>query len=503
MNDGMTISVKGITKTFAGVKALDNVSLDIIAGKVHGLIGANGAGKSTLVKILAGVYQPDSGEISINGEIVSITDPRVASSLGLSFIHQELHLVQHFNVVENLTLGLPKKTKGGLIDWAATAKQLEHVLKIVGFTKSPFVQVMDLSVAEQWLIEIAKAVYQDAKFIAMDEPTAALSQSEVEILFSIVRDLTAHGIGIIYVSHRLDEVIDLCDEITVFKDGLKIMHEETKNLTKEEIITSIAGRKVETMDVFDYTFQNTDVLLRVTDLYDEKKVKGVSFELKKGEVLGLTGLVGSGRTETVMAIFGANRIKKGSLELSGRQYAPKSPGDAVNAGIVIVPEERRVEGLITNQTLNFNINLPTLHILRISKLFPLLSMLKSDKIAQEAISKLQIKSNGVNTQVLNLSGGNQQKVVIGKWLKRRPKLIIMDEPTQGVDVGARFEIYKLIRIMAKEEGTSFLIVSSDIEELPGLCDRVIVMSEGKIAGELSGTQIVKESILRLCYSSQD
>ena len=502
MNKGMTVSVCEITKNFVGVKALDAVSLDFVAGKVHGLIGANGAGKSTLIKILAGIYQPDSGQILLDGKPVSITSPSVASACGLSFIHQELHLVPHFNTVENLTLGLKKVKRAGMIDWNATAKGLEDVLKLVGFTKSPFVPILELSVAEQWLVAIAKALYQNVRFIAMDEPTAALSESEVDRLFTIVRNLAARGIGVIYVSHRLDEVIELCDEITVFKDGRKIMHEDSAAVTKEQIITAIAGHKVETLQASEYHFENSPDLLRLENISDESTLHGMSLTLKKGEVLGLTGLVGSGRTETALSIFGANRLTGGTMTFGGKTYSPKQPSDAVKAGIVIVPEDRRNEGLITKQTLSFNINLPSLDKLRNLGAIPLISIKKGAAITKEAIQKLQIKAGGINVPVLSLSGGNQQKVVIGKWLKKSPKLIIMDEPTQGVDVGARAEIYKLIRQMAQDEGVSFLIVSSDMEELPGLCDRVVVMAEGKKTGELTGRQITKEAMLRLSYAHE-
>ena len=501
MNKGMTVSVRNITKSFVGVKALDSVSLDFVAGKVHGLIGANGAGKSTLIKILAGVYTPDSGQILLNGTPVVISDPSVASANGLRFIHQELHLVPHFNTVENLTLGLKKVKHSGLIDWNATAKQLEDVLSIVGFSKSPFTPIKDLSVAEQWLVAIAKALYQNVSFIAMDEPTAALSEAEVERLFGIVRNLAKRGIGVIYVSHRLDEVIELCDEVTVFKDGMKVMHSETANTTKEEIITAIAGHKVETLDAVEYAFADSEELLRLENLKDESKLKGVNLALKRGEVLGLTGLVGAGRTETVMSIFGANRIRSGDMFLEGKKYSPRCPGDAVKAGIVIIPEDRRKEGLITKQTLSFNINLPALEVLRRIKMLPYISTKKGVDVTRQAIERLQIKAGGVDVPVLSLSGGNQQKVVIGKWLQRSPKLIIMDEPTQGVDVGARAEIYKLIRQMAKE-GTTFLIVSSDLEEIPGLCDRAVVMVDGHVSGELTGKQITKEAMLRLSYAHE-
>ena len=503
MNSDYSISVRSITKVFAGVKALDNVSIDVVSGKVHGLIGANGAGKSTLIKILAGVYHPDEGQILIDGNEVKITDPATSTALGLSFIHQDLHLVEHFNVMQNMLMGEKKDTKLGLIDWKKSTQKIQKVLELVNFTKPLTTKAKDLSTGDQWLIAIAKALMHDAKFIAMDEPTAALSEAEVENLFRIVRDLTSHGIGVIYVSHRLDEILELCDEITVFKDGKKILYELTSNISKEELITAIAGHKIKHLDSITYRFSDAETVLQVEHLHDKMdRVKDVSFELKKGEVLGITGLVGAGRTETALSVYGANPLKNGKMTLYGKDYTPKSPHDAVNSKIVLVPENRRLEGLITNQTVNFNTNIPTLSVLSVIKNLPFISPRKSKAVTQEAIKRLQIKVNSPQDPVLSLSGGNQQKVVIGKWLQRQPQIIIMDEPTQGVDVGARTEIYKLIRSMAEKEGISFLIISSDIEELPGLCDRVIVMAEGTVTGELINDEINSQSMLRLSYAAQ-
>ena len=503
MNSDYSISVRSITKVFAGVKALDNVSIDVVSGKVHGLIGANGAGKSTLIKILAGVYHPDEGQILIDGNEVKITDPATSTALGLSFIHQDLHLVEHFNVMQNMPMGEKKDTELGLIDWKKSTQKIQKVLELVNFTNPLTTKATDLSTGDQWLIAIAKALMHDAKFIAMDEPTAALSEAEVENLFRIVRDLTSHGIGVIYVSHRLDEILELCDEITVFKDGKKILYELTSNISKEELITAIAGHKIKHLDSITYRFSDAETVLQVEHLHDKMdRVKDVSFELKKGEVLGITGLVGAGRTETALSVYGANPLKNGKMTLYGKDYTPKSPHDAVNSKIVLVPENRRLEGLITNQTVNFNTNIPTLSVLRVIKNLPFISPRKSKAVTQEAIKRLQIKVNSPQDPVLSLSGGNQQKVVIGKWLQRQPQIIIMDEPTQGVDVGARTEIYKLIRSMAEKEGISFLIISSDIEELPGLCDRVIVMAEGTVTGELINDEINSQSMLRLSYAAQ-
>ena len=337
MNSDYSISVRSITKVFAGVKALDNVSIDVVSGKVHGLIGANGAGKSTLIKILAGVYHPDEGQILIDGNEVKITDPATSTALGLSFIHQDLHLVEHFNVMQNMLMGEKKDTKLGLIDWKKSTQKIQKVLELVNFTKPLTTKAKDLSTGDQWLIAIAKALMHDAKFIAMDEPTAALSEAEVENLFRIVRDLTSHGIGVIYVSHRLDEILELCDEITVFKDGKKILYELTSNISKEELITAIAGHKIKHLDSITYRFSDAETVLQVEHLHDKMdRVKDVSFELKKGEVLGITGLVGAGRTETALSVYGANPLKNGKMTLYGKDYTPKSPHDAVNSKIVLL-----------------------------------------------------------------------------------------------------------------------------------------------------------------------
>lgn len=388
-----------------------------------------------------------------------------------------------------------------MIDWKKTSKRIEPVLSMVKFDKPLSTPVKELSTGDQWLIAIAKALYQDAKFIGMDEPTAALSESEVENLFKIVRELTAHGIGVIYVSHRLDEVVELCSEVTVFKEGKKILHSETKSLTKEDLVTAIAGHKVDALQVIDYQFRNGEEILRVENLEDETKLHGISFSLKRGEVLGITGLVGAGRTEAVLAVYGARSLKNGAMYFQGKEYRPASSEDAVKQGIVLVPENRRSEGLITNQTVDFNVNIPALEKMRILKGLPFTSPRKGRGITKKTAEKLQIKMDGPGANVLSLSSGNQQKVVIGKWLQRNPVIMIMDEPTQGVDVGARAEIYKLIREMAEKEKISFLIVSSDLEELPGLCDRVIVLAEGRITGELTGHDINQNAMLRLCYAA--
>lgn len=493
------VTMKNITKTFAGIKALDDVSVDFWPGKVHGLIGANGAGKSTLIKILAGAYVPDFGSIEIAGKPTLLHNPKAAGEHGLAFIHQELSLVENFNIVENITLGLDKVKKCGFIDWKATSKRLDTIMEQVGLMRPLNTPVKELSVGEKWLVAITRALFQDAKVIAMDEPTASLSATEVKMLFRVIREMAARGIGVIYVSHRLDEVLEICDELTLFTDGVKTLHTLTKNLTKEELINAIAGRKIEAAVSEDLDFSGTEVVLEIENIKAEGKVNGVGLQLHKGEVLGVTGLVGAGRTELVKVIFGANKCTEGNMMFEGKIYNPKSPADAVKKGIAMIPEERRSEGLITNKSVGFNINIPNLEKTRINSRIYILSRRKADKIAKEIIGSLFIKTKGADEQILSLSGGNQQKVVLGKWLKRNPSLIIMDEPTRGVDVGARTEIYKLIRSMAKD-GISFIIVSSDMEELPGLCDRTLVMAGGIITGELRGSEITKDAMLRLSYA---
>jgi len=494
------LEVKGISKSFAGVKALDNISLCVQKGKVHGLIGANGAGKSTLIKILAGVQSLDSGDIYLNGNEVKIPDPHASTNLGLGFIHQELNLVEDFNIIENITLGLPKKATFGLIDWKSMYKDVEKVVKRLKLNIPLTTQLKDLSVANKWLVSIARALYQDAKLICMDEPTASLSESEVKLLFDVIKDLTQnHDIAIVYVSHRLDEIIEICDELTVMRDGKKIFYSDTKNTSKEEIIDVIAGYHMASEKAVFKDIENTEVLLELNHIYADQKVQDVSFKLHKGEVLGLTGLVGAGRTELARMIFGADKVKSGSMVFEGKTYAPRHPKHAINKGIVLVPEERRSEGLILSRSVNFNINLPNLFYTRPIKWMPIVNSKKSAEISKHIIKRLLVKTSSENANILNLSGGNQQKVVIGKWLKGDPKLIIMDEPTRGVDVGARAEIYNIIKEMASR-GTSFLIISSDFEELPGLCSRVVVIKEGKVSGELTDIGISKDAILQLCYA---
>ena len=491
--------VQGLVKSFGGVQALKGVDLAITAGEVHGLVGANGAGKSTLIRCLAGLLEPDSGTILLDGDQVQISNPQHARRLGLSFIHQELNMVPKFSALQNLLLGLPKPTHGGIINWTAAAQQVEPTAARLGFQFRLDTPAQDLTVAEQWQISIGRALLHKSRLIAMDEPTASLSVAESERLFRIIRELTAEGIAILYVSHRLDEILDLCSRVTVFKDGAGVLSVERSVLTKSALVKAIVGGEVEALSGASTPPPDLPVILEARGLSRGHRVRNASFALHKGEVLGLAGLVGSGRSELVRLIFGADKPDRGELYIDGQRVTIKNPHDAVRHGIALVPEERRSQGLLLSKSVAFNINLPTLAALRQIRWLPLISLRRGDVRAKAVVERLQVKTRSINTPVRNLSGGNQQKVVIGKWLTEAAKIFILDEPSRGVDVGARGEIHAIVRELAARNA-GVIVISSEVEELPGLCDRVLVMVEGRIVGALVGAEITKEALLQLSYA---
>ncbi len=488
------LQCKQISKSFGGVEALKKVSLDIYPGEVHGLIGANGAGKSTLIKIISGDITQDSGEIVFDGAPLSLNGPQDAYKLGFSFIHQELNLVPKFSVIENLTLGMEKETKFGLIHWQTVSKRVTEVLNQIGLDLPLNTIVDTLSVADQWLVSIAHALMRNIKMICMDEPTASLSAEESSKLFKVIENLTSNGVAVLYVSHRLDEIMQLCSGISVFKDGECVLTTNKSKTTRDELVTAIVGRKG-TAVVQDATerFKSEKVILSTKNLSWGTRVKDVSFDLQEGSIIGFAGLVGAGRTELANLIFGVEHPDSGNMELVGQEYHPKNVADAISSGIGLVPEERRSQGLVLKDSVKFNINMLNLKSIRFSKLFGLINNGKMTGISKSIVDRLQIKTPNVNTAVINLSGGNQQKVVIGKWLTRDLKVLILDEPSRGVDVGARSEIHKRIKELANE-GKGVIVISSDNEELPLICDIVYVMAEGKIVGKLEGSEITKESI---------
>ena len=496
------VSIRALSKSFGGVHALREVTLDIRPGLVHGLIGANGAGKSTLVKCLAGIQPPDSGEIVIDGAPVTISTPDQASALGLAFIHQEMSLIPGWNVLRNMMLGQRPPTVAGLIDWRPARARAREVAGRLGMQFALATNVDDLSVADQWLVLIGRALLRDARLIAMDEPTASLSATEAERLHRIIRDLAAGGTAVIFVSHRLDEVSDLCEDITVFKDGAVTARTIATRTSKAELVRAIVGRDLEIAEHGHEPAPHGRPVLEVRDVGDGRRVRDVSLTVHAGEVVGLAGLVGAGRTELAKIIYGEARRSTGHVLLDGDPVHFGEPADAVAAGIGLVPEERRSEGLFLERSIDFNINVARFGSLRTSSGWPWLRMREGRRRAREVATRVTVKAGDVGDPVGSLSGGNQQKVAIARWLLDRPKLLILDEPSRGVDVGARSEVHRVIRELATT-GTAVLAISSDNEELVGLCDRVVVLAEGRITGELAGPAITVDSILALSFAQDD
>ena len=495
------LAARDVTKSYGGVAALKGVSIDIAPGEVHGLVGANGAGKSTFIKILAGLVRPDGGNLSIDGRTVDIHSPDQASSLGMNFIHQELAFVPGMNVLENLMLGVPKPTRLGLVDWAAVERDVAPLVTRLGIRSDLHAPVRGLSAAENWLISICRALVRKARLIVMDEPTASLSGAEAERLFTIVRDLSASGVSVLYVSHRLDEILDLCDRVTVFRDGALAGNYARHELTRDLLVKAIVGHeRTQNAATFAAVPAGAQVLT-VANLRRLPFVSDVSLSVSVGEVLGLGGLVGAGRTELARLIFGADRAESGTMTLGGSPFAPHSPAQAVKAGIGYVPEERRADGLLLTKSIAFNLSLANLDKVVISPALPFISAGKRSNLALQTIRALSVKAEGPAQPVGRLSGGNQQKVVIGRWLHRKPALLILDEPTRGVDIGARAEIHRIVRQMARD-GMAVIAISSEPDELPELCDRVLVMSEGRIVKELKGADVTRTAIIEASYSGR-
>jgi len=493
------VEARGIEKSFGGARALKGVSLDIRPGEVHGLVGANGAGKSTLIRILAGLVQPDAGTVLVDGRPAAIETPHRATELGMNFIHQELAFIPGMTVLENIMLGIPKRARFGLVDWRSIAREVTPIAARVGITAPMSATVRGLSTAENWLISICRALVRKARLIVMDEPTASLSASESEKLFAIVRDLSASGVAVLYVSHRLNEILDLCQRVTVFRDGRSVQEFDRAGLSRPALVEAIVGGKPAEEPPLRQEAGGRKVALSVAGLTRLPRVKDVSFDLHEGEVLGLGGLVGAGRTEVVRIIYGADLPDSGRMTLGGAPFAPRKPHEAVRRGLGLVPEERRTEGLVLTKSVAFNVSLANLQKIVMSPALPLIRTRARTALALDTIRALSIKAESPETPVGRLSGGNQQKVVIGRWIAARPRVLILDEPTRGVDIGARAEIHRLIRGLAAE-GMAVLVVSSEPEELPDVCDRVFVMAEGRIVRELTGAAVSRTAIVEASYS---
>lgn len=487
------LEMNGISKTFPGVKALDNVQLKVRPGEVHALMGENGAGKSTLMKILMGIYTKDEGgEIRFAGQPYQVHNPKEAMDTGVAMIHQELNPILDMTVYENIFVGREIR-KHGIVDKKAEIEEAKKLIQESGLHVSPTETLRHLTVAQCQLIEIIKAISVNAKVIVMDEPTAAITDREVELLFDHIRKLKEQGVAIIYISHRMDEIFAICDSITVYRDGQYIGTGSTKELNESKLIKMMVGREI--TDVFPKAeAQIGETIFEANHIVRaDGKVKDVSIAVKKGEILGIGGLVGAGRSELVEGIFGMHRLSGGDIIVKGKKIQVKSPQDIIKNGVALITEDRKVTGLNLSGSVNDNISMVAIRKALVNGLY---SKAKAREVSQEYIDKLKIKTPSGDQIVNNLSGGNQQKVVIGKWLLNDPDIIIMDEPTRGIDVGAKRDIYLLIGELV-QQGKAVILISSEIPELMGVCDRIAVMAEGHLAGELTRDEFSQEKIMTL------
>jgi len=487
----MLLKLHNISKSYPGVQALKNVSFELKRGEVHALIGENGAGKSTLVKILAGAVSEDDGEIYLEDDKVDITSPQNAQKLGISIIYQEFNLSPYLNVAENIFLGRePVKKIPGFIDWNTLYDKSEKILERVGIHLDLKQQVQTLSVAQKQIVEIAKALSLNAKIIAMDEPSATLTDHELRSLFKLIIILKQEGIGIIYISHRLEEIFEIADRVTILRDGNHISTENIENLGKEDIIRMMVGRNVHE-EFPRKRCERGKPILSVRNISRKGKLDIINFDVYVGELLGITGLIGSGRTELARIIFGADHMDNGEIFLRGEKVEIESPQKAISLGIGLLTEDRKSQGLILGMSVRENITIAALESIS-NKGF--ISKVKEKAVIQKYINELKIKTPGIEQYVKNLSGGNQQKVVLARWLFTQSKMLIFDEPTRGIDVGAKVEIYNLINRLI-EEGIGVIIISSELPEILGICDRILVMYEGKIKGEFSYDEATQEKIM--------
>jgi rhamnose transport system ATP-binding protein len=482
--------LREISKQFGAVQALRGVRLPLFAGEVHALVGENGAGKSTLVKILAGIIQPDTGSIRIYGTETTLGSPLAARAQGIAVIQQHPMLFPDLDVAENVFIGRQPATRLGRIDWRRMNREVDDILRPLGVSFTASTPVRGLSVADQQMVEIAKALSQDARVLIMDEPTASLSAREVERLFAIVRRLRQKGVALLFVSHRLDEVAELADRVTIFRDGGHVVTAPANELTIDQIIRHMVGRQLDSLFPKEDA-EIGDVALSVHGLSRLGEFNDVTFQVRGGEILGLFGLVGAGRTEVARVIFGIDHAEHGTIELAGRPISIADPTDAMNHGIAYVPEDRHAQGLVLTFPIDDNITLP---IIRRLTRFSIIRSREEEAIASDYASRLQVKSAGLDQLVSALSGGNQQKVVLGKWLATNPSVLILDEPTRGIDIGTKAEVHRIISRLATQ-GMAILLISSELPEILGMADRILVMHEGRISGEFGRGDVDQERIM--------
>ncbi|MBO0344139.1 sugar ABC transporter ATP-binding protein [Roseibium limicola] len=489
------VRMTGIEKRFPGVHALKNVSFDLKSGEVHALMGENGAGKSTLMKVLSGIYPKDGGELAINGQAVELGGPRAAQDLGVGIIHQELSLMNDLTVAQNIFIGREPRLSFGRLDEAALNRQAQEIFASMNLALDPKTVVGELTIAKQQMVEIAKALSYKSRILIMDEPTAALNDAEIAELFAIIRRLKADGVGVIYISHKMDELKQISDRVTVMRDGAYVGTVAASDTPVSKIISMMVGREVISEAVVIPDLSDADVLLDVKDLNRGREIRDVSFSIKKGEILGFAGLMGAGRTEVARAIFGADPKDSGDIRVRGQLCSISSPSDAVKAGIGYLSEDRKHFGLATGMDVRNNVALASLD--RFASKAGVLDDEAMRVTAVEYIDKLGIRTPSDTQEVRLLSGGNQQKVVIAKWLYRDCDILIFDEPTRGIDVGAKSEIYKLMKKLASE-GRAIIVISSELPEVMRLSHRIAVMCEGRLTGILpGGDETTQEEIMHL------
>lgn len=486
------IEMKGISKSFSGNKVLDQVDFQLLPGEIHALMGENGAGKSTLIKILTGIYERDAGKVFIKGKEVHFKNPKEAEQFGIAVIHQELNIIPYLTVYENMFLG-KELTVGrfGITKDKEMKRKTKEYLNRLGIEIDPNMEAGNLSVGQQQMIEIARAVAADTEVLIMDEPTAALTEREIEALFKVISSLKKQGVGIVYVSHRMEEIFQICDRISVLRDGQFIGTKEVAKTNFDEIVKLMVGRQL------GERFPERDTKIgqerfKVENLTSKGSFENIRFSVHQGEIVGVAGLMGAGRSEIMQAIFGYRKMDGGKVFIDGKEVTIKSPYDAIKAGIAFVTEDRKSQGLILELSVRENLSITTLD--KISK-NSLISSKTEISLADEMIEKLHVKTSGREISVKSLSGGNQQKIVIGKWLGIHPKILILDEPTRGVDVGAKKEIYQLMNDLTKQ-GVSIIMVSSELPEILGMSDRILVIHEGKLAAELDKSEANQENIMQ-------
>ena len=491
MDNNYILTLKNITKEFPGVKALDDVTINIERGTIHGLVGENGAGKSTLIKVLAGIYQPNKGEIILDGKPCRFNSPIEARRAGISVVHQEIKLAEPLSVAENMFLG-NVQLKNGLVDWKGMRRRAREIVEDLGMDIDINAQVSSLTVAKKQIVEIMHAINNNSRILIMDEPSAVLTDRELEVMFRIVKQLRDEGITIIYISHRLDEIFDLCSNVSVLRDGCHIDTIPVASVDRQGLINMMVGREMGQ----EYPKEVGNVggtILEVKNL-SRGILQDISFEVKSGEVFGISGLVGAGRTELARAILGIDKPESGEVYVRGKKVHYRTFADAIRDGLGLIPEDRKLQGLV--QIMSVKRNTTLVNMKRVLRAGVISSSLE-EKLSKEYADKLHVVTPSMETEVQYLSGGNQQKVVIAKWLFQNSEILFLDEPTRGIDVGAKAEIYRLINRMAKE-GKTIIMISSEMPELLGMCDRIMVMHEGHKMGELNAAEATQAKIMALC-----